>query len=119
MNLIDALCSHISWKLRLQKVIDGTSEEQLDAATVARDDACELGKWIYGEGLKYKASETYRALGRVHANFHICAAKVVLKAQEGDKRSAASLLHTTIEPLSREIVRVMSDLRDEDVKGEL
>ena len=45
---MEAINAHIHWKIRLEKYLDGTSEEKLDPKLVSRDDQCKLGKWIHG-----------------------------------------------------------------------
>ena len=52
----DAIAAHIKWKIRLGQFIDGTSTEKLDSAMVCKDNVCVLGKWIYGDGTKYKTA---------------------------------------------------------------
>lgn len=49
LNLKQALGAHQAWKGRLQKVLNGERNENLDIATVAQDTHC---KWIYSEWLK-------------------------------------------------------------------
>lgn len=69
MPYLDAMSNHVIWKLRLQKAIDGSSDERFDVAMVARDDVCELGKWICDDGLKYSGSTAYQKLLHAHADF--------------------------------------------------
>ena len=49
LNLKQALGAHQAWKGRLQKVLDGECNENLDIATVSQDTHC---KWNYSEWLK-------------------------------------------------------------------
>jgi len=88
----DAIAAHIKWKIRLGQFIDGTSTEQLNSATVCQDNACALGKWIYGDGTKYKTAAHYEELRTNHANFHRCAGDVVKKVENNDRAAAKSIL---------------------------
>ena len=91
MNFDDAVAAHTKWKTRLRMFISGAGEK-LESAVVCKDNACDLGKWIYGEAVRYKASPSYTALQREHANFHRCAADVVKKIESGDPKGAEQLL---------------------------
>ncbi|MGB3631895.1 MAG: CZB domain-containing protein, partial [Terracidiphilus sp.] len=59
----------------------------LNAATVAKDDRCELGKWLRGEGSRYAQSPEFAKLVTDHARFHVAAADIVKKADAGMKVS--------------------------------
>jgi len=48
MNLDNAVETHAQWKTKLRAAI--AKREQLDLATLSRDDCCELGQWLYGAG---------------------------------------------------------------------
>ena len=109
----DAMSNHIIWKRRLQKAVDGPYDERFAVAVVARDDVCELGKWIYGDGLKYSSSTAYQKVVRAHAAFHLYAADVLLKLGEGDKAAAKEVLDDPLEAKSREIISAIVDLRAE------
>lgn len=75
MNLDNAILAHYEWKNKLKAAVAGKS--QLDAATISRDDCCEFGKWLYGEGggLFGKKPEFVTLLQR-HKTFHAEAGKV-------------------------------------------
>jgi methyl-accepting chemotaxis protein len=48
MNLDNAVQTHSQWKTKLRAAI--AKHEQLDLMTLSRDDCCELGKWLHGDG---------------------------------------------------------------------
>ena len=89
--LENAVQSHTRWKTRLRAALDGAGEK-LDASVVGRDNACDLGKWIYGEGEHYADLAAFGELKSAHAKFHRCAAEVVKKNDAGDKKSAEKML---------------------------
>ncbi|PKO24804.1 MAG: chemotaxis protein, partial [Betaproteobacteria bacterium HGW-Betaproteobacteria-8] len=62
--------AHAKWKMRLVDYMHGRSRERLDASVVSCDDKCDLGKWIYGDALRYGSLPEYRDLRQVHAEFH-------------------------------------------------
>lgn len=91
MNFDEAIKAHSSWKLKLSSYLrqpDGTLRE----ADVASDNACQLGKWLYGDGRKYASLPEYRALCQQHARFHRAAASVVKLAHTGASTSEATAL---------------------------
>jgi methyl-accepting chemotaxis protein len=87
--IIDA---HQSWKQKLRNAIAGGSEAQLDPNEVCKDNVCALGKWIYSAGKEFEHLEEYEPLRKSHAEFHVCAADILKRAQSGDKEGASSML---------------------------
>lgn len=116
MNFDDAIAAHIKWKIRLTQFIDGTSAEPLRSDTVCKDNLCELGKWIYGEGAQYDGKPHYKDLVSKHANFHRCAADVVKKVEASDKAGARSLLSGPFASASKDTVTAIMVLKKEAAK---
>jgi len=48
MNLDNAVQTHAQWKTKLRSAI--AKHETLDLINLSRDDMCELGQWLHGEG---------------------------------------------------------------------
>lgn len=87
----DALDAHEKWYHRLKDKLNGESNEQLDVMTVACDDKCKLGEWIYAQGKKnFGNMEEYGTLKRVHADFHLTAGEVLNNVLNGDDEQARS-----------------------------
>jgi Chemoreceptor zinc-binding domain len=86
-----AIIAHMRWKIRLLQCIEGHGEE-LSSTVVARHDACEVGKWLAGEGAQYSTHASHGEAKKAHAAFHDCAAAVVRKLEAGDRPAAARLL---------------------------
>ncbi len=38
INMLDAINAHVTWKVRLQNYLNGSSTEELDATAICRDD---------------------------------------------------------------------------------
>lgn len=112
MNFDEAIAAHTKWKVRLRTFIDGTGEK-LESAKVAVDNQCDLGKWIYGEGAKYKSLDSYAKLRESHARFHKCAAQVVEQASSGKKQQAEAMIGAGGEfsRLSQETVGAIMQMR--------
>jgi len=117
MNFDDAIAAHIKWKVRLTQFIDGTGTEKLVSTTVCKDNLCDLGKWVYGDGMKFKGLPHYQDLVKKHANFHICASEVVKKVEGGDKSGAKSALGGPFAVASKETVTAIMELKKEAAKA--
>ena len=84
MNFDDAITAHSQWRIRLQSVIAGTSQEKLDPQVVGRDDKCPLGQWIHGEAnQKFAGLKEFPILVQKHAAFHLSAAGVLRMVAAG------------------------------------
>ena len=111
INIMDAINAHIKWKIRLDKYVDGTSEEKLDPQIICRDDQCVLGKWIHGPAQKhFQDDEGLMVLREHHAEFHVIAGKIVSSMLNNDKETAETLLKGAYMDASRKVVRDLSDL---------
>lgn len=109
----DAIAAHVKWKMRLNQFIDGTSTEKLDSTVVCKDNLCVLGKWIYGDGEKYKDAAHYGDLLNKHANFHRCAGDVVRKVDTGNKAEAMHMLKNEFSSIAKETVTAIMALKRE------
>ena len=86
-----AIIAHDRWKLRLGAFIRG-SGEVLDPALIQQDGQCDLGKWLYGDGLAYQHEPEYKEVLAHHARFHQQAAAIVRRVKVADTVGAATLL---------------------------
>jgi hypothetical protein len=111
LNIMDAVNAHIQWKIRLEKYINGTSEEVLDPKVVCRDDLCKLGKWIHDSGVNhFQDDEELIILREHHAQFHLVAGEVVAKVQMNDKEAARALMKVEYMAASRNVVHDLTAL---------
>jgi hypothetical protein len=86
MNFEQAISAHVQWKTKLASYI-AKPDKSLNADTVAKDDQCELGKWICSEGQKFAKLPEFQRLAADHTRFHAAAADVVRKANAGQHMS--------------------------------
>ncbi len=74
-DLDAAIAKHAEWKVKLRTAI--AHHEQLDASTIAKDNCCQLGQWLYGAGkVKFGAKREFQSLIGLHKAFHAEAGKV-------------------------------------------
>lgn len=111
-----AVEAHIKWKIRLQKHLDGTSEEHLNPDVICLDNQCTLGQWIYGDGQQYKTMEGFEELRITHADFHKCASEVIRKTDAGNKPEAEAMFKNHYATLSKNITRMLVKM-DSTIKG--
>jgi len=89
-EITKAVGAHGLWKNRLIQAIDsGTSE--FDPAAVGKDNQCEFGKWLYGDGAHFKGA-SYDKVRKLHADFHTEAANVLRLATAGHRPEAHKAL---------------------------
>lgn len=111
ISFAEAVKAHVAWKNRLEKVLDGTSEEQLDPAVVCRDDRCVLGKWIHGPGgQRFGRDVSFHGLRETHADFHVHAADILVKSSEGKKAEAKAILEGSYREASHKVVGMLTEL---------
>lgn len=90
VNYLKAADAHLAWVGELWD--DLMHRAPLDAPAVGRDDLCDLGKWLHGEGQRYRDLDGFQALEALHRDFHRCAAHSVELAQAGKLQEALGRL---------------------------
>lgn len=75
MDLDCAVQAHATWKIKFRTAIN--QKESMDASVIAKDNCCELGKWLYGDGkAKWGSLNSHADCVIKHAAFHVEAGKV-------------------------------------------
>ena len=111
LDVMAAINAHVQWKMRLEKYLEGTSEEKLDSKVVCLDNQCKLGKWIYGSATEhFHDDESLDSLREEHARFHTYAARIVDMVHANDNAAAKDLLEGDYKYTSRKVVFALSEL---------
>lgn len=111
INILDAINAHILWKIRLEKYLQGTSEEKLDPKIICLDNQCKLGKWIHGTATDhFQDDESLVYLRDEHAKFHLYASSVVTKVQENNHAAARELFEGDYKYTSRKVIFALTEL---------
>lgn len=102
LNFKEVLEAHNKWKAILEKEVLGKSVLPIDATLIADDRACVLGQWLHGAGKElYAQLPEYEAEKQIHAEFHMCAADIVMEhRREGGSSSEMDTLRHDFERLS-------------------
>jgi methyl-accepting chemotaxis protein len=114
MNFDTAREKHAEWRFRFKTAIK--NHEALDVEMIARDDCCDLGKWLYGEArAKYSRRKNYHECIDRHRDFHVEAGKVAVMIN--DKKFEAAMnamsLGTGFSRASGALVGALSMLEEE------
>lgn len=117
MNFDNIIIAHSAWKIRIKSAIN--TGEKLDAAVVSKDNACDLGKWIYGEGARYNNLPEFQTLKQKHAQFHQAAGETIRKAAVLPKSEALKLLDfgSQYSQISSQCTNAISVLKSKVEKG--
>lgn len=111
IDVMDAINAHVRWKMRLDKYVNGTSEETLDPKVICRDDQCTLGKWIHGQAREFFHDDPgFVTLRDDHARFHQVASLVVIKVQSQDKAGAEIIMRGDYMAASRKVIADLTEL---------
>jgi hypothetical protein len=88
-----AINAHAQWKQRLRQAVgSGRVPDGYDPAVVARDNACEFGRWIHGEATSLVDPATLTPVVQAHADFHRGAAALLAAVDRGDIQTAKNQL---------------------------
>jgi hypothetical protein len=91
MDLDNAVSKHAEWKTKLRAAI--SRQEQMDVATLAKDNCCELGIWLHGDAKRqFSRLLSHGDCLQKHAAFHAEVAKVATVVNAGRAAQADALL---------------------------
>ncbi len=92
MDLNHAIDRHAEWKIKFRRAISG--HETMDAATISKDNACELGKWLHGEAkAKFGKNDAFAECVSKHAAFHVEAGRVAQSINQKKFAEAEAMLN--------------------------
>ena len=88
-----AIAAHGMWKTRLKQAID-TREVDIPVEMIRTDCNCIFGKWLNDptHTATDKASDHYKTVKQLHAEFHKVAAHVAELALAGNRREAEKMI---------------------------
>ena len=104
------ILAHSNFKRRFHEHLRG--KQELDVETVREVNQCNMGRWLSGEGLKYRDLPEYRSLEVKHARFHDMAADVLERAAALADHEAIKLVgpDSDFERASRECVAAIASM---------
>lgn len=105
MEYRSLILAHINWVAKSRAIIDGTMS--IEEANVLSSKECMLGKWLVSENSKSLNPEKFNLLVTKHDNLHGIVQSIAHELANGNK-SKAKDLYKNLEPLSIEIVDILS-----------
>jgi len=90
MDFSQAIQMHMAWVKNI--LVDIQSPAALNPEDIARDDLCEIGKWIYEIDAQYHDLPEYRKLKDLHKELHQSTSDAVILAQAGKVEEAKEFL---------------------------
>ncbi|MBF0322052.1 MAG: CZB domain-containing protein, partial [Magnetococcales bacterium] len=97
-----AIIKHRAWKQKMRDFLDG--KEKLTLGQMVSHKECDLGKWIYSEGMKkYGHIPEMIEMEQVHAELHKVI-KEIVRLKEAGEPMAAEKEYTKVEPFSEKVV---------------
>ncbi|MFZ2406478.1 MAG: CBS domain-containing protein [Methylobacter sp.] len=122
MNIFnDAIETHTQWKTTLKRHIEEGIIQ--DIKKVGDCHVCDLGRWIYGDGVRYNRLPSFESMCIAHEHFHRAAAEVVLHSNANNKAKARSLMTSdgdfsqSSSKLIKALMDCSKDLADSVVAG--
>ena len=108
-----ALSEHLIWGLKLRSFLDGSKfygrETFTNSAAISHQD-CEIGKWIYSQGLKELGSlDDMQELEKTHKELH-CTVNRVLELKNIGNSLAAEREYKNLGPLSARVHLLLTNL---------
>ena len=92
MDLDSAIGKHAEWKMKLRSAI--SKQEILDAGSISKDNCCELGKWLHGDGpASFGRLASFKECLAQHAAFHVEAGKVATAINAKNYPEATAMLN--------------------------
>ncbi|MCC6537355.1 MAG: CZB domain-containing protein [Bryobacterales bacterium] len=113
MDFDQIIVAHSNWKKRFVAHLEG--KEKLVADVVAKDNVCDFGKWLYGEGRAHANRAEYLAARDAHAAFHKTAATALSQAAgvlSKDEALALVGLRSDYSRASANCIAALTALRD-------
>jgi hypothetical protein len=106
-----AIRAHHEWKLRLDELLQDGQRTTLDPVTICRDDLCDLGQWIYGDGRRiFGHLPLFEDLRVCHADFHLVAGEVVHGVRAGRTAHARQLMGDDYQRNSQQVQSRLAEL---------
>ncbi len=99
---------HLDWRIKLKSFLEGLSTLSEAEATSHKD--CELGKWLYSQGLhKYGSAPSIKELEQTHAELHSTVRRVVQMKNAGDV-DGAEREFKKVRPISDKVMGLLNDV---------
>lgn len=103
LNMKDAIDAHMAWYKKLESAIADKSAAGYEVRSVAADNNCQLGGWIYKDAKKFSTLPEYETLRKCHADFHMLAGEILILVRDGDFEKAKERLRRDLRHASDQV----------------
>jgi hypothetical protein len=105
-DFMAAKLKHAMWKMHLRDFLDG--KPGLTAAQATSHRECELGRWLYADGLaRYGSVPEMQQLVERHEELHRLV-KAIMDFEAAGTKAKAEAEYAKIDPISRQLTELMS-----------
>lgn len=105
---------HLDWRTKLKSFLEGLGTLSEAEATSHKD--CELGKWLYSQGLhKYGSAPSMKELEQRHAELHSIIRRIVQMKNAGDV-DGADHEFKKVRPISDKVMGLLNEV-EKQVRG--
>lgn len=110
MDFSLARLKHLTWKMKLRAFLDG--KEELTMAQAVSHKDCDLGKWLYADGLKrYSEIPEMHQLEKVHEELHATVKRIV-EMKSSNNVELAEKEFSKIEKTSQDIISLLNIIEE-------
>jgi len=112
LDVDKVIAAHAQWKTKFRVAIN--RKEHLDEETIARDDCCELGKWIHGPTkMRLGRHPQFTELLRGHKRFHVEAGEIARTINRQSFANATKMLEhgSPFADASAEVTGLLSSMK--------
>ena len=108
MDFALARLNHQVWKMRLRSFLG--DREDMQESEASEPTECDLGKWIYGVGMKeYSQLPELKELEQTHAELHRYIKDIITLKKSGQVEKATDYFKK-VGPLSDEVVQLLTTI---------
>lgn len=114
MDLEAAVQRHVEWKMKFRSAMH--QHQAFDPVIIARDNYCELGKWLHGEGkAKFGTLRSHADCVSSHAAFHREAGKVAQTINAKNYAQAEDMLEdgSSFTTAANDVVTTIMKLKED------
>ena len=106
MDFALARLNHQVWKMRLRSFLN--DREKMDESEAVEPTQCDLGKWLYGTGMKeFGSFPEIKELEERHAELHQYIKDIIVLKKAGQTEKANEYFQK-VGPLSEDVVRLLN-----------
>lgn len=100
---------HEFWRWRVYNVLLGYEQDNLE--NLAKHKSCRFGRWYYGEeSAKYKNNTLFKALEKVHSDFHKYGVEALDEYKSGNVKASEERL-VKVDKCLKEIKEILHKLK--------